>query len=134
MGFNPYPPVPATKREAERRQQFVPGLCMDDRLPQLSVGPIPLSPEMGRLQSKVGNVSLHDPDCPCGVGVQSQCAHHITPVRGRRDGVFELGIRPSAFRFGKLIHTRTLTGSSDISVTIFELQVVGTRRFELLLS
>jgi hypothetical protein len=64
MGFNPYPSFPAMKREAERRQQFVPGLRMDYRVPQLSVGPTPLSPEMGRIQSKVGNVSLHDPDCP----------------------------------------------------------------------
>jgi hypothetical protein len=134
MGFNPYPSVRATKREAERSQQFVPALRMDDRVPQLSVGPTPLSPEMGRIQSKVGNVSLHDPDCPSGVGGQSQCAHYITPVGGRRDGIFQLGIRPYAFRFGKSIHTRTLTGSSDISVTEFELQVVGTRRFELLLS
>ena len=55
MGFDPYPPVPATEREAQRSQQFVPGLCVDDRVPQLSIGTTLLSPEMGRIQSKVGN-------------------------------------------------------------------------------
>ena len=123
MGLNPYSPITATKREAERRQQFVPGLGMDDRVPQLSVGPASLSPEMRRIQPEVGNMPFHDPDGPCGAGAQSQRAHHITPVRGRRDGIFQLGVRPPVFRFGKLIHTRTLTGSSDISVTVFELQV-----------
>jgi hypothetical protein len=86
MGFDPYPSVPTTEREAQRSQQFVPGMRVDDRVPQLSIGPTLLSPEMGRIQSKVGNVSLHDPDCPCGVGAQSQGAsHHASswPLRRR---------------------------------------------------
>ena len=130
MCLNPYPPIPVTWRQSQRYQQFVPGLGIDDGVPQLRVGPAALPPEMGCIQPEADNVAFQDPDRPSRVGAQSQRAHHVAPVRSRCDSILQLDVRPCAFGFGIPIHDKMLTAGTDISETMFELQLVGTPGFE----
>src|ERR1700746_1346167 len=98
MSLEPYPPISVTWRQTERRQQFVPGLGIDDGVSQLGVGPAALSPEMGCIQPKAGNLAFHDPYCSSGIGSQSQGAHDIAPITGRRHCIPYLVIRTPTCR------------------------------------